>query len=155
MVAISRGYAAERRKLDTSSVLGHGDLMIDLAQHQILHALFCLSRDTRHISATSLAAVVGLTPTQTASALVALEAAQLVDASRARLTMLGLATAVRLGPANAGGQPRQQPSKAIAVPVASPAREPLAAKSVGASRVDNESAQSTWLGHEPREHHAH
>jgi hypothetical protein len=71
-------------------------------EHQILYALFCLSRDTRHISATTLAAAVSLTPTRAASALLALERRGLCDATRARLTMAGLATAARLGPA-AGG----------------------------------------------------
>ncbi len=76
--------------------------MIDSTQQQTLYALYCFSRDTRRISAATLAAALSLTPTRVAAALVALEHAGLVDASRARLTMLGLATAVRVGPA-AGG----------------------------------------------------
>jgi hypothetical protein len=73
-------------------------------EQQTLYALFCLSRDTRHISASTLAAALSVTPTCAAAALVALERAGLVDASRARLTMLGLAQAVRLG--SAAGGPR-------------------------------------------------
>ena len=61
-----------------------------------LHALFCLSRDTQRIDAASLGAVTGQSPTQAAEALLALERAGWVDASRARLTMLGLARAAQL-----------------------------------------------------------
>ena len=75
--------------------------MTPITQHT-LYALFCLSRDTRHISAASLAAVLGVTATQAAAALLELERAGLVDASRARLTMLGLATAERIGSASGG-----------------------------------------------------
>ena len=79
---------------------------------QTLYALFCLSRDTRHISAASLAAVLGVTATQAAAALLELERAGLVDASRARLTMLGLATASRIG--SASGGPKVDLGKATA-----------------------------------------
>jgi DNA-binding transcriptional ArsR family regulator len=102
--------------------------MIDSAQHQVLRALFQLSRDTQHISATTLADAVGLTPTQTAAALVALEHAGLVDASRARLTMVGLATAVRVGPASSGAKRARRPLRAFAEPSPAPASEPLAAQ---------------------------
>lgn len=85
--------------------------MIDSAQHQVLYALFCFSRDTRHISATTLADAVGLTATRTAAILVTLERAGLVDASRARLTLIGLATAVRLGPAGFGPLRAARPAK--------------------------------------------
>jgi len=71
--------------------------MTDPTNDRILYALYCLSRDTRHISAQTLARAVDVTPTRAARALVALEAAGLVDASRARLTMLGLAKAVAAG----------------------------------------------------------
>lgn len=99
--------------------------MNDSLHQQALYALFCLSRDNRHISASTLAKVLSLTPTQAARALVGLERAGLVDASRARLTMLGLATAVRLGPA-AGG-PRLRLSAAPARADAAATKQPLAA----------------------------
>lgn len=72
---------------------------------RILFALFCLSRDTQHIDATELARAARVSVTDAAKALLALEQAGLVDASRARLTMLGLARAVRLSD-QGGGQPR-------------------------------------------------
>lgn len=68
----------------------------------VLHALFCLSRDTRRISATTLAEAVALTPTETGAALVLLEQNGLVDASRARLTMRGLVVAMQVGSASGG-----------------------------------------------------
>lgn len=77
--------------------------MTDPTLQSILHALFVLSRDTRHISATTLAAAAGVTPTRAGQALLALERAGLVDASRARLTMRGLVAAARLGAAGGGG----------------------------------------------------
>jgi hypothetical protein len=70
---------------------------------EVLGALFRLSRDTQHISARTLADEVDLTATQAGEALVLLEQRGLVDASRARLTMLGLATAVQLGAGEGGG----------------------------------------------------
>jgi DNA-binding transcriptional ArsR family regulator len=72
---------------------------------RILYALFCLSRDTRHIDATELARASGVSTTAAGQALLELERGGLVDASRARLTMLGLARAARLSGAS-GGQPR-------------------------------------------------
>jgi DNA-binding transcriptional ArsR family regulator len=69
-----------------------------------LFALFCLSRDTRHIDASEIARAAGLSPTAAAEALVVLERAGLVDATRARLTMLGLARAAKLSGAG-GGRP--------------------------------------------------
>jgi len=101
--------------------------MTDAIEQQVLYALFCLSRDTRHIDATAIATALALTPTRAAAALLALERAGLVDASRARLTMLGLASAVRLGPA-AGG-PRLDLGAAVATVQRPPDRLPLAAKS--------------------------
>jgi hypothetical protein len=77
--------------------------MIDLGQQQVLRALFCLSRDTQRISALTLAAATGLTPTRAGEALVALERAGLVDASRARLTMRGLVLATRIKDSAKGG----------------------------------------------------
>jgi hypothetical protein len=92
--------------------------MIDLGQQQVLRALFCLSRDTRHISALTLAAATGLTPTRAAEALVALERDGLVDASRARLTMRGLVLASRIKGSGAGGVGRQdRAAVAAAAPV--------------------------------------
>jgi hypothetical protein len=71
-------------------------------EQAILHALFTLCQDNRRVSAASLGAHAGMTATRAASALVSLERAGLCDASRARLTMLGLATALQLGPALGG-----------------------------------------------------
>jgi DNA-binding transcriptional ArsR family regulator len=72
---------------------------------RILYALFCLSRDTRHIDATELARAAGSSALAAGQALLDLERAGLVDASRARLTMSGLARAARLSAAGSG-QPR-------------------------------------------------
>src|SRR5262245_19980493 len=85
---------------------------------RVLFALFCLSRDTRHIDAAELSRATGVTVTAAGEALLALERAGLVDASRARLTMLGLARASRLA-GTGGGQPRvdlgqAKPRKAVA-----------------------------------------
>jgi hypothetical protein len=96
--------------------------MTDPVSRNILHALFCLSRDTRHISATTLAAVAGITPTRAGQALLALERAGLVDASRARLTMRGLVAAARIGAVRGGGGIErrariQPPAGAAAKPV--------------------------------------
>lgn len=91
--------------------------MTDLTENRILYALYCLSRDTRHISAQTLARAAEVTPTHAARALVALEAAGLVDASRARLTMLGLAKAVSAG-ADLGGQGIQVEAEEAVVPEA-------------------------------------
>ena len=92
---------------------------------QTLYVLFCLSRDTRHISAASIAAVLGITPTQAAAALVELERAGLVDASRARLTMIGLATAARIG--SAAGGPKLDLAQAPARKAQAPQPLPVAA----------------------------
>jgi hypothetical protein len=67
---------------------------MDLVAQRVLRTLFLQSRDNQHISAASLAAVAGVTPTAAASALCALELAGLADASRARLTMRGLVAAL-------------------------------------------------------------
>lgn len=77
------------------------------ATESILVALFCLCRDTARVDATTLAQLTGHTPTLAAQALIALERAGLVDATRARLTMLGLARAARLAAAQRGGGGRQ------------------------------------------------
>lgn len=70
---------------------------------RILFALYCLSRDTCHIDATSVGRAAGVSATVAAEVLVRLERAGLVDATRARLTMLGLARAARLSAASGGG----------------------------------------------------
>lgn len=72
-------------------------------ERRILLAVFKLSRANRRLDASAIGEVAGVTPTRAATALVALERARLVDASRARLTMLGLATAVAHGATAAGG----------------------------------------------------
>jgi hypothetical protein len=104
-------------------------------QQQTLYTLFCLSRDNQRTDAGDLAAVLASTPTRVAVALVALEAAGLVDASRARLTMLGLATALHRRPAALGGTGTglsRRPS-AVAAP---PMRVPLAAKPIAAHAAE-------------------
>lgn len=110
--------------------MGEGEGMTDPVENQILYALFCLSRETRHISAASLGAVADVTPTRAAAALVALERAGLVDASRARLTMLGLAKAV-CGGAALGGTQIQSERRRPAPP--RPTQEPLAARDATAA----------------------
>jgi DNA-binding IclR family transcriptional regulator len=94
----------------------------------ILYALFCLSRDTQHIDATELGRAVGVSTTEAARALVALEQAGLVDATRARLTMLGLARASALQAGGAGG-PRKEVDLRHARPRKPAAQVPLAARS--------------------------
>jgi len=71
--------------------------MTDQLLHHTLQAIFSLSRETLPIDATSIARVVGTSPVRVAEALVELEKRGWVDASRARLTMLGLAKAVANG----------------------------------------------------------
>ena len=70
-------------------------MMLDTSD-RTLFALFCLSRDTGFIDAAALGQATGQTPTQAAESLLRLERAGWVDASRARLTMLGLARAAQL-----------------------------------------------------------
>ena len=83
---------------------------------RILVALFCLCRDSRPIDASRLGQATGHSPTQAAEALVALEWAGWVDASRARLTMLGLARAAQLtARAGQGGGGRRQTGARSAV----------------------------------------
>jgi hypothetical protein len=94
--------------------------MTDHTTDRVLFALYCFSRDTYRIDASALARSVGLSATQAAAALVMLERAGLVDATRARLTMLGLARAVALSASGNGAprvdlfhaQPRMPPSAA-------------------------------------------
>jgi hypothetical protein len=96
-----------------------------------LFALFCLSRDTRHIDASEIALAAGLSTTVAAEALVVLERAGLVDATRARLTMLGLARAAKLSGAGGGrpgvdlrhAKPRRARTPALAAAPLVPATE--------------------------------
>jgi hypothetical protein len=105
----------------TANALEAADL-----QSKILIALFELCRDTSHVSARTLADAAGTTPTRAAACLLALERAGLCDASRARLTMLGLATVARLGAASGGGA--QGKVRRLPPPRAEgPRRMPLAA----------------------------
>jgi len=78
---------------------------MDFVSQRVLHALLHLSRDNRPISAASLAAVAGVTPTRAATALCTLELAGLADASRARLTMRGLVAALARDGALGGAGP--------------------------------------------------
>lgn len=71
--------------------------MTDSIATRTLQALFCLCRDNRPVDAASLARALGVTATRVGTALVQLERDGLVDASRARLTMEGLARAVSRG----------------------------------------------------------
>ena len=100
--------------------------MTDTTTDCILFALYCLCRDNRHVDATELALAASVTPTQAAAALVTLERTGLVDATRARLTMLGLARACRL---EAGGQGGPRVSLGQSRPRARAAALPVAARS--------------------------
>lgn len=92
----------------------------------ILHALFHLSRENLPIDASSVGAAAGVSATRAGAALCALERAGLVDASRARLTMLGLARAMATGAAASGGGQRLRPVRELVVAQEAP---PLAARS--------------------------
>jgi hypothetical protein len=102
--------------------------MTDHTTDRVLYALYCLSRDTCQIDASAVGRAVGISAVQAATVLVALERASLVDASRARLTMFGLARAARLEAAS-GGAPalaidlqQQRPRRAVSsVPIAAQA----------------------------------
>jgi hypothetical protein len=95
-------------------------LMTDHTTDRILYALYCFSRDTCRIDASALARSCGVSATLAAQAMVELERAGLVDATRARLTLLGLARAVALGRRGSGSpgvdlsqaQPRVPPRAA-------------------------------------------
>jgi hypothetical protein len=111
-----------------------------------LRAIFSLSRETLPVDATSIARVVGTSPMRVAEALVALEQRGWVDASRARLTMLGLAKAVADGipktrvTAGPVAQRQQQtnasrrrggstPARRVPTPRVIPSELPIAARS--------------------------
>lgn len=101
--------------------------MSDPVDSLILYALFCLCRDNRHISAATLARAARTTPTRAAAALVSLERAGLVDASRVRLTMLGLARAAAAGAGVGGGGARRAAPTAPKAAHAGSRPAPLAA----------------------------
>lgn len=99
---------------------------------RVLHAIFHLSQATAAIDATAIARQTGLSPSAAATACLALESDGLVDATRARLTMLGLARACATGAGQGGlSRPverrRAVPSTA-ARPDVEPALPPLAAQ---------------------------
>lgn len=62
----------------------------------VLRALFELARDNRRAHIANVARLVGVSAREVDAALMRLEATNLVDATRVRLTFLGLAVAVRL-----------------------------------------------------------
>jgi hypothetical protein len=89
--------------------------MTDPIDNRVLYALFCLSRATLPIDTTAIAEAAGLSTMAAGQALLRLEKAGLVDASRARLTMLGLAKAAALSPDLSGTAPgpAQQRPRAV------------------------------------------
>lgn len=91
------------------------------ATHRVLIALFSLSRGTLPIDAGELGRLSGLSPTGAARALLQLEAEGLADASRARLTLLGLAHAARLAAADGGGGIPHAPLRAPLLRTPAPA----------------------------------
>lgn len=93
---------------------------------RILIALYRLSRDTCPIDATALARAIDVRAIAAAQALIALERAGLADATRARLTLFGLARAVRLDADTTSGP---MPLRAVRARTASRTRitSPLAA----------------------------
>lgn len=82
---------------------------IDPFALRVLRVLFELAHHDRPAHAGALAAELGVQRTQAALALVQLDAAGLVSADRARLTMRGLVLAARLLPVTLHA-PRTQPS---------------------------------------------
>lgn len=97
-----------------------------------LYALFCLRRHTLAAHSGTLGRLTGRSATQTALDLLQLESLGLVDASSARLTMLGLARAAQLARASGDrarrGEVGAQPQKAlrqIKPPVAAQAQHTL------------------------------
>ena len=96
-----------------------------------LYALFCLRRHTLPVHPGSLARLTGRSAAETALDLLALESLGLVDADRARLTMLGLARAAQLARASGDDQRRVQRQGAIVTMrhTQQPMKPPVAAKS--------------------------
>lgn len=84
--------------------------MTDQLLNNTLKAIFTLSRASVPVDASAIAQVVGTSPMRIAEALVALEQRGWVDATRARLTMLGLAKAV------AGGIPQTRVAMGAVTP---------------------------------------
>lgn len=128
--------------------------MTDQLLHNTLQVIFTLSRATLPVDATAIARIIGTSPMRIAEALVVLEQRGWVDASRARLTMLGLAKAVANGVpqtrATAGHTaPRMQVSNGSRrrgrgrddsrpyTPAVTPVEERLNATSVSAARVQH------------------
>lgn len=68
----------------------------DHIDDKVLYALFCMSRATLPIDVASIADSAGVSVVAAGESFVRLEQAQLINANRARLTMLGLAKAVSL-----------------------------------------------------------
>lgn len=97
--------------------------MTDQTDNRVLYALFCMSRATLPIDTAGLADSAGLSIVAAGEALVRLERAEYVDASRARLTMRGLAKAVSLKADLGGTAPMvavrgSQPAQSNALPAA-------------------------------------
>jgi hypothetical protein len=126
--------------------------MTDTTTDSILFALYCLCRDNKHVDATELALAASVSPTLAAQTLVQLERAGLVDASRARLTMLGLARACQLqasgqgGPRVSLGQSRPRVQK-TALPVAAKSQVPPAPKAPERTRVRMPEVVAYLQGH--------
>ncbi len=122
--------------------------MTDQLLHNTLKAIFILSRASLPVDASAVAQVVGTSPMRIAEALVVLEQRGWVDASRARLTMLGLAKAV------AGGIPQ---TRAVVQP-SKPARASSASTRRGRGRVPGDRRPSVIpselpIAAAPRVHH--
>lgn len=95
-----------------------------------LYALFCLRRHTLPVHSGSLARLTGRSATEIALDLLQLEGLGMVDAGRARLTMLGLARAAQLARAS-GDDQRGAPRQGAIVTMrrmAQPMKPPVAAK---------------------------
>ena len=139
---------SERQKLDKLSALQDDALMTYPTTDRILYALFCLSRDTCHIDASELGIAAGVSAAEAAKALVTLERLGLVDASRERLTMLGLARASALSASGSGGprvdlRRKKARVKANALPVAAqsvipPAPEPSREREAPSHQIEQE-----------------
>lgn len=71
--------------------------VMNSAHHAVLHTLFDLARNDHHATVLRVAAATQLAKAEVLAALSSLEAAGLVDASRVRLTLAGLTTAVAIG----------------------------------------------------------
>ncbi|MCG8557185.1 MAG: MarR family transcriptional regulator [Proteobacteria bacterium] len=84
-------------ELDIYPDMGYAVIpVVKKTTHATLYALFELARADRPAQAGVIAEAIGSTPSVVARALVELEQEGLVDATRARLTMRGLAVAAAL-----------------------------------------------------------